>query len=113
MTDSSDQIPAPIPPQHANQGGSGNRVLSPERSRTLRRVFFVLGIVAAALVGALAGLLLVYSTDLPQIDDLERYRPSAITELFDQHGKVIGTFALQRRVIAKYEDYPKVLRDAV
>ena len=26
---------------------------------------------------------------------------------------MIGTFALQRRVIANYEDYPKVLRDAV
>src|SRR6266516_2484550 len=83
------------------------------KTRMLRRVMFALGIVAAALVGALAGLLLVYSTDLPQIDDLERYRPSSITELFDQNGKVIGTFALQRRVIAKYEDYPKVLRDAV
>ena len=88
-------------------------MLSPERARTLRRVIFALGIVAAALAGALAGLLLVYSTDLPQIDDLERYRPSAITELFDRNGKVIGNFALQRRVIAKYEDYPKVLRDAV
>ena len=83
------------------------------RSRTLRRVVFALGIVAAAMAGALAGLLLVYSTDLPQVDDLERYRPSSVTELFDQNGKVIGTFALQRRVIAKYEDYPKVLRDAV
>jgi penicillin-binding protein 1A len=87
--------------------------LPPERARTLRRVLFALGIVAAAMVGALAGLLLVYSTDLPQINDLERYRPSSITELFDQNGKVIGTFALERRVIAKYEDYPKVLRDAV
>jgi len=83
------------------------------RARMLRRIVFALGIVAAALVGGLAGLLLVYSADLPQVNDLERYRPSSITELFDQNGKVIGTFALQRRVIAKYEDYPKVLRDAV
>src|SRR6266536_2878788 len=83
------------------------------RARMLRRIVFGLGIVAAALAGGLAGLLLVYSADLPQVNDLERYRPSSITELFDQNGKVIGTFALQRRVIAKYEDYPKVLRDAV
>jgi penicillin-binding protein 1A len=88
-------------------------ILPEERTRVVRRVIFGLAIAAAALVGALAGLLLVYSTDLPQVNDLERYRPSSITELYDQKGNVIGTFALQRRVIARYEDYPKVLRDAV
>jgi penicillin-binding protein 1A len=84
-----------------------------ERTRMVRRVIFGLAVVAAALAGMIAGLLLVYSTDLPQVTDLEQYRPSAITEIYDQKGNVIGTFALQRRVIAKYEDYPKVLRDAV
>jgi penicillin-binding protein 1A len=84
-----------------------------ERTRMVHRVIFGLAIVAAALFGTLAGLLFVYSSDLPQVNDLERYRPSSITELYDQKGNVIGTFALQRRVIAKYEDYPKVLRDAV
>lgn len=77
------------------------------------RVVFVLLVVAAALVGGFTGLLLVYSTDLPQVSELERYRPSSITELYDDHGRVIGSFALQRRVVASYEDFPKVLRDAV
>jgi penicillin-binding protein 1A len=84
-----------------------------ERTRMVHRAIFGLAIVAAAMFGSLAGLLFVYSTDLPQVTDLERFRPSSITELYDQKGSVIGTFALQRRVIAKYEDYPKVLRDAV
>jgi penicillin-binding protein 1A len=84
-----------------------------DRTRVAHRVIFALAIVAAALFGALAGLLFVYSSDLPQVTDLERYRPSSITEIYDDKGSVIGTFALQRRVIAKYEDYPKVLREAV
>ena len=99
MTTLSDQLAKPTVPE--------------EPTRLVRRVIFWLAVVAAALVGALVGLLLVYSTDLPQVEDLERYRPSSITELYDQKGKVIGSFALQRRVIARYEDYPKVLRDAV
>jgi penicillin-binding protein 1A len=74
---------------------------------------FVLLVVLAAVVGAGAGLLLVYSTDLPQVEELERYRPSSVTELYDDQGRVIGTFALQRRVIASYDDYPQVLRDAL
>lgn len=74
---------------------------------------FGLLVLLSAAVGTTAGLLLVYSTDLPQIDQLERYRPSAVTELFDGQGRVIGTFALQRRVIASYDDYPEVLRNAL
>jgi len=77
------------------------------------RVLFGLLVLVAALVGATAGLLLVYTTDLPQVNALETYRPSSITELYDDHGRVIGSFALQRRVVAGYEDFPPVLRDGL
>src|SRR5712691_3875346 len=77
------------------------------------RVLVGLLILISALVGGTAGLLFVYSTDLPQVEELEHYRPSSITELYDDHGQVIGSFALQRRVVATYDDYPQVLRDAL
>ncbi len=76
-------------------------------------VLFGLLVLLSAAVGATSGLLLVYSTDLPQVEELERYRPSSVTELYDGQGRVIGTFALQRRVIASYDDYPEVLRNAL
>jgi penicillin-binding protein 1A len=81
--------------------------------KPLRRVVFGLLALLSAFLGTTAGLLIVYSTDLPQISDLERYRPSTITELYDDHGRQIGSFALQRRVLAQYDDFPKVLRDAI
>src|SRR5712672_2465937 len=77
------------------------------------RVLFSLLVLVSALVGATTGLLLVYTTDLPQVDALEAYRPSSITELYDDLGHVIGSFALQRRVVAGYDDFPPVLRDAL
>ena len=77
------------------------------------RILFGLLVLVAALVGATAGLLLVYSTDLPQVEELEHYRPSSVTELYDDESRVVGSFALQRRVVATYEDYPQVLRDAL
>jgi penicillin-binding protein 1A len=77
------------------------------------RVLFGLLVLLAVVVGAASGLLLVYTTDLPQVEALEAYRPSSITELYDDHGKVIGSFALQRRVVANYEDFAPVLRDAL
>jgi len=81
--------------------------------RIVGRLVFALLVLASALAGAFGGLLIIYSTDLPQVGELERYRPSSVTELYDESGRVIGSFALQRRLIASYEDFPKVLRDAV
>ena len=83
------------------------------QTRTARLLLFGFLILASAVFGAASGLLLVYTVDLPQVEELERYRPSSITELYDDQGRVIGSFALQRRVIASYEDYPQVLRDAL
>jgi penicillin-binding protein 1A len=77
------------------------------------QVLFALMVLVSALVGATTGLLLVYTTDLPQVEALEAYRPSSITELYDDHGRVIGSFALQRRVVAGYDDFAPVLRDAL
>ena len=81
--------------------------------KLVRRVVFGMLLLGAALAGTVAGLLIVYSTDLPQISELERYRPSTVTELYDDQGRVIGSFALQRRVLVSYEDFPRVLRDAI
>jgi penicillin-binding protein 1A len=88
-------------------------VESSRRKKLVGRFVFGLLVLLSALVGSLAGLLLVYSTDLPQVEQLERYRPISTTELYDIHGKIIGTFALQRRVVASFDDFPKVLREAL
>jgi penicillin-binding protein 1A len=70
-------------------------------------------VVLAIITGSLAGLTLVYSADLPQIAELERYRPSTMTDLYDQKGRVIGSFALQRRMVVNYGDFAPILRQAV
>jgi penicillin-binding protein 1A len=77
------------------------------------RVLFGLLVLLSALIGASAGLLLVYTTDLPQVEQLEHYRPSSITELYDDQGRIIGSFALQRRVVANYNDFPPILSEAL
>ena len=74
--------------------------------------FFVL-LALAIVAGSLTGLMLVYSVNLPQIADLERYRPITSTDLLDVHGRVFGSFALERRIVVPYEALPPVLRQAV
>ena len=57
--------------------------------------------------------MLVFSVNLPQINDLERYRPSTMTDLYDAKGRLIGSFALEKRVIVGYDGFAPILREAV
>ena len=84
----------------------------PTRKIAVRATFLVL-LGMSSLVGVMAGLLLVYSIDLPQMDDLMRYRPNTTTELYDIHGKVFGSFALERRVAVPYSEISPLLRGAI
>jgi len=99
------------PVKLANSTNPECAVYKPRKAKLHRWSVFGILVFASALIGCLSGLALVYLVRLPA--DLEHYRPISNTELYDDHGRVIGTFALQRRVVAAYDDYPKVLRDAV
>ncbi len=81
--------------------------------RIARKFTFYSLLALSAVFGAMCGLMLVYSIDLPQMDDLTRYRPSTTTELLDVHGKVFGSFALERRVVVSYTEFPPVLKQAL
>ena len=83
------------------------------RRKLAGRSAIVILVLLAAVTGSLSGLTLVYSVDLPQIDELEHYRPSTITDLYDRHGHLIGSFALERRQVVGYDDFAPVLRQAV
>jgi penicillin-binding protein 1A len=87
---------------------------SPIRSRRIfgQLAFLTLLLIAAG-VGSLAGLVFVYSANLPQVHALLDYRPDVMTEIYADGGTVIGRFALERRVLVTYDQIPAVLRDAV
>jgi penicillin-binding protein 1A len=77
------------------------------------RLVFGFLVLCAIGVGAAAGLLFVYSSDLPEIHALENYRPITETQLFSDDGTLIGTFSLQRRILLTYEQIPPILREAI
>ena len=81
--------------------------------RVARRAIFIGLFVMAALLGALAGVLVAYGTDLPEISRLDDYRPSTITRLLARDGQVIEQFATERRVVIRYDDIAPALRQAI
>jgi penicillin-binding protein 1A len=81
--------------------------------RLFGRLAFIFLLLCSILFGAAVGLLFVYGIDLPQIQELETYRPDVITELYADSGQKIGTFALERRVLVTYNQIPPLLKNAI
>ncbi len=77
------------------------------------RLTFGALLAVAIIMGAALGILFVYSLDLPEVRALEDYRPNIVTELYGDDGSVVGSFALQRRVLLTYDQIPTLLKDAV
>src|SRR4051812_5991866 len=81
--------------------------------RLAGRLAFAFLLILAIAVGIGAGLLFVYSSDLPEVHALETYQPNVVTELYGDDGQEIGTFALQRRILLSFEQIPPVLQAAI
>lgn len=81
--------------------------------KLIDRVALAFLLFCAILLGAAAGLLFVYASDLPEIRALETYRPNVVTEVYADDGQLVGSFALQRRILMTYEQCPKILFNAV
>jgi penicillin-binding protein 1A len=81
--------------------------------RFARQAGIVALFVAAALGGTLSGVLFAYSDDLPEVSALDNYAPNTITRVLGRDGALVGEFAVERRVVVRYDDIPLVLRQAI
>jgi penicillin-binding protein 1A len=81
--------------------------------KLIDRVALAFLLLCAIALGAACGLLFVYASDLPEIRALETYRPNVVTEIYADDGQLVGSFALQRRILMTYEQCPRILFNAV
>src|SRR5438034_4476597 len=81
--------------------------------KLIDRVALAFLLLCSIVLGAACGLIFVYASDLPEIRALETYRPDVVTEIYADDGQLVGSFALQRRILMTYEQCPKILYNAV
>lgn len=70
-------------------------------------------VAAAAILGGLGGMLLGYSIDLPQVEELQKVRPNVVSYVYSTDGEVLGEFALEKRILVTYDQIPETLKQAV
>ncbi len=95
--------------------------MTSEQSATGRRrglprwllVFYSLLILIVLVAGTVFGILVGYEYNLPQIQSLEDYRPDVITAVYSDDNKVIGEFAVERRIVVPFEEIPPYMQLAI
>jgi penicillin-binding protein 1A len=87
--------------------------MTPQKLPIWFRIFFVFLALVFIAVGAVFGTLLGYEYNLPKIQSLEDYRPDVITDVYSDDNKVIGQFAIEKRIIVSYEEIPPFLQLAI
>ena len=87
------------------------------KSKLVLRIARNAGLIAlflvAAMLGTVGGVLFAFSTDIPEVSALDSYQPNTITRLLARDGRVIGEFAIERRIVIGYNDMAPVLRQAI
>ena len=79
----------------------------------LGSLVFVFLLCLSIALGATLGVLFVYNSDLPQVSSLEDYHPSLVTDVYSDDARVIGSFALERRIVVTWDGIPQVVKDAI
>ncbi len=77
------------------------------------KLLFGFLVLAVICIGVVLGILFGYQYNLPKIQSLEDYRPDVITDIYSANNKVIGEFAVERRIVVTYEDIPPYLQLAI
>ncbi len=72
----------------------------------------LVGLIVAGTAAA-AGLLYHYSQDLPELNQLQNYQPSLVTQVYSSDRQLIGQFFIERRILKPLVEIPESLRHAV
>ena len=70
-------------------------------------------VLVVAILGLVGGLLFGYAIDLPEVEQLEQDRPNIVSYVYSEDGRVLGQFALEKRILLTYEQIPENLKNAI
>src|SRR5512132_3308694 len=70
-------------------------------------------LLAAAVLGGVAGSAATNFVRVPRVSELESYRPDIITEIRGSGGSTIARYAIERRILLTSAQIPAVLKNAI
>jgi len=63
-----------------------------------KKLIYAIIATVAIIIGAIGGFVMVHSTDMPQIEALENFKPNATTRVFADNGEMLAEFYMENRI---------------
>ncbi|MBI5529610.1 MAG: PBP1A family penicillin-binding protein [Deltaproteobacteria bacterium] len=79
----------------------------------LKWTAFIFGAMGLLAANAAAGAFFWFSKDLPPLSSIRDYRPKAVTEVHDRHGRIFARFFEERRTPKPLSEMPPMLLKAI
>lgn len=76
-------------------------------------IFYFCTFFALLGIAAVFGVFWHFSSDLPKIDSLRDYAPPVVSEVYSDDGTKVGEFWIERRIVLKQGEIPKLVVDAI
>ncbi len=76
------------------------------QSMKTRQIKLIATISLTIFLGWFIGLLLAFYLDLPPLADLENYKPSLASKIYDEKGTLIAQLFIEQRSLVPLKKYP-------
>ncbi len=76
-------------------------------------LFYLFLVLSAILIGGTVGFVVYSFGDLPEVQQLEEYRPSITTRVYSARNKLLAEFYLENRTPVKIDEVPETLTKAI
>jgi penicillin-binding protein 1A len=122
MSEQEPTTPQPTPPEPANASERKFKVKIPslkikvkkfKRGTVIRAILIAFLAVLAVGLGGILGAYVAIRDNLPDVSDIETFKPKLITTVYASDGQPLKEFAEERRVEVSYDQLPKILVDAI
>ena len=77
--------------------------------RFIKWSFWTLAVILSVVIILCAGVVYIWSSNLPYIDAIENYNPPVISEIYSSDGEIIGRFYEEKRIVVPIEELPEHL----
>ncbi len=79
----------------------------------LKKPFFIAALVVGIASGAFAGYIFSVYAELPDIRDLQEFKPPEVTKIYADDGALIAELFIEKRELADYDQIPQNAIDAI
>lgn len=89
------------------------RLIMKEKRKFIKKLLIISAYIIVVAIGSSAAVFISELEEMPDVKNLEKYKPILPAQVYDSDNNLIHEFAVEKRVLIKFQDIPKIVQDAI